>query len=89
MPSIRFYYSLVILHIDASGNQKHTSISQRHKHKSLVSGNHHPPEDLSGCDEALAPFGSGLPPGNQCSFYLLVHTPHIDLCSPGHPACRQ
>lgn len=35
------------------------------------------------------PLGSVPPSGNQCSFYLLIHTPRIDLCRPGHPACRQ
>ena len=33
--------------------------------------------------------GSVLPLGNQCSFYSLIHTPHIDLCLPGQPACIQ
>lgn len=48
-----------------------------------------PPQDLGWCHAALAPpFGSMPPPGSQSSFYSLIHTPRIDLCRPGHPACR-
>lgn len=47
------------------------------------------PKALGGCYTALAQLGSVPPPGNQCSFHLLIHTPRIDRSRPGHPACRQ
>lgn len=77
---IQMFYS-VISHKDASRNQRYSSISHSHKHESSSSS---PPRPCP-----PPPLGSVPPSGNQCSFYLLIHTPRIDLCRPGHPACRQ
>lgn len=42
-----------------------------------------------GTQRVLAKRGRVPPPGNKCSFYLLIHAPNIDSRRPGHPTCRQ